>query len=1087
MGDDSARAGWPTLTQASAPAAVPDAPMPHWDRYRDDGLLGEGASGRVYKAWDAKLERHVALKFLRADTAASSMRLVRESQAQARVEHEHVCKVYETGEHAGRPYIAMQFVDGPTLAAASREMSIDDKARLMIGVAEALHAAHQLGLIHRDIKPSNILVERTDRGWKPYVADFGLARELSMLQATMSGAVGTPQYMSPEQARGDNALVDRRSDVYSAGATLYALLVGRPPFEGDSAVAVMARVVGEDPAPPRKLVPALPVDLELIVLKCLEKQPQRRYQTARALADDLQRFLDGNPVTARRATILYKIGKRARKHKGLTAALAVTVAAAAALTAQQLRARYVLKERARLAEQLGRDARDLEAVLRYAYAMPLHDTRPDRARVRQRMKAIEAKAARLGEIGEGAAEYALGRGYLALHDDAAARAHLEAAWTHGQRDAPLRYALGLALGGLYRRALEEAEQLPDAELRALRRREAERLFRDPALQNLRGASDAPSESPAYVEGLIALYEGRRADALKLAAAAATESPWLYEALVLEGRVQVADGDARFDAGDQAGALAAFARAGDAYRRAREIARSDATVYEADCQRGYHEIRARAARGRVDSDVYRRALADCSLALSADPDAEPTLITQAALHASRAAHEIHQGLDPNAEIDQALERSRRARALAPQASAPLTSEAEALKLRAQYQSGSDQDPREALDQARACLQAAAAVAPDAAVYRLLGTVLGMRAEAESARGIDPSESTRQAAAALDQLLAIDPDSVMGWIHLGNVYNTQTDYERLHGREAAPSLKRAADAFARAVALAPGRVEVHDDQGQSFLEQAYYEEDHGRDPRPAYQSAAAAFQRAVEINPSLAFSYSNLGSALAGAADYEANVGIDPRPQVARALVPLSRAAELNPSDAEPPARIGIVHKIAADHLLDHDLDPSAELAAARRALESALALQATTEALCVLADTEVASARWKLRNHRGARAELTRARAAIARAHQLNPGDANTFAAEAELELQLAEAGSGEGRVAAGLAAAERALRINATHGEAAAARARLLLLRARAAIPPERRAAARAAADALAAALREHPLAAHRLDPLLSEAKKLAE
>src|SRR5581483_4500992 len=157
-------------------------------------------------------------------------------------------------------------------------------------------------------------------------------------------------------------------------------------------------------------------------------------------------------------SLLYRFRKRARRHKGLVVALAIALAAVVALTIQQLRSRYLLAERARVARELGRDARDLESILRYAYTMPLHDTRADRARVLERMKAIEAKAARLGEVAEGASEYALGRGYLALHDDAAARAHLEAAWARGQRDAQVRYALGLAYGGLYRRALEEAEQ-----------------------------------------------------------------------------------------------------------------------------------------------------------------------------------------------------------------------------------------------------------------------------------------------------------------------------------------------------------------------------------------------------------------------------------------------------------------------------------------------------------------------------------------------------------------------------------------------------------------------------------------------------
>src|SRR5581483_4346253 len=274
-------------------------------------------------------------------------------------------------------------------------------------------------------------------------------------------------------------------------------------------------------------------------------------------------------------SLLYRFRKRARRHKGLVVALAIALAAVVALTIQQLRSRYLLAERARVARELGRDARDLESILRYAYTMPLHDTRADRARVLERMKAIEAKAARLGEVAEGASEYALGRGYLALHDDAAARAHLEAAWARGQRDAQVRYALGLAYGGLYRRALEEAEQLPVGEPRARKVLDAQRTLREPALANLRAAREAPSESTAYVEGLIALYEGRLDDARKLASTAAEQVPWLYEAHALAGLAHVADGTQRLDVGDRAGALAAFARAGEAYGRALEIGRSDA--------------------------------------------------------------------------------------------------------------------------------------------------------------------------------------------------------------------------------------------------------------------------------------------------------------------------------------------------------------------------------------------------------------------------------------------------------------------------------------------------------------------------------
>jgi len=310
--------------------------IPVSDRYEIQATIGAGGMGKVYKAFDRKLKRMVALKFLHGGDAALEKRFLQEAQAQARVDHPNVCKVYEVGRVDEEPYIAMQFIEGRTLRDAARDLSVREKLELVRDAARAVHAAHQLGLIHRDIKPANILVEQGPLGLRPFVTDFGLARDLEAPGDTIQGTLlGTPQYMAPEQARGELNRLDARTDVYGLGATLYETLTQRPPFDGPTHLITLYRMLNEDPAPPRKLAKDLPVDIESVVLKCLEKDPARRYAGADAVADDLQRLLDGEPVRARPVGPLGKVLRKARRHKISASILA---AAAALLLLPQIRA-----------------------------------------------------------------------------------------------------------------------------------------------------------------------------------------------------------------------------------------------------------------------------------------------------------------------------------------------------------------------------------------------------------------------------------------------------------------------------------------------------------------------------------------------------------------------------------------------------------------------------------------------------------------------------------------------------------------------------------------------------------------------------
>ena len=294
--------------------------------------VGSGGMGEVFKAWDPDLERNVALKYLKHDDPVLVERLMREARAQARVDHPSVGKVYEVGEDDGRPFIAMEFVDGEPLDEAAAGLSLEHKVLLVRKVAEAIQAAHAVGLVHRDLKPANILVIDDDGEPHPYVLDFGIARIEEVAGLTMTGQViGTPGYLSPEQARGDLRAVDRRTDVFSLGVILYELLGETRPFTGDSNVETLVNLMEADPPALRSIKPGIPKDLETVVMTCLEKEPERRYPSARALADDLGRFLDGEPVEARPVSVVERYGRKARKHPWTAAALAAATLALTSL------------------------------------------------------------------------------------------------------------------------------------------------------------------------------------------------------------------------------------------------------------------------------------------------------------------------------------------------------------------------------------------------------------------------------------------------------------------------------------------------------------------------------------------------------------------------------------------------------------------------------------------------------------------------------------------------------------------------------------------------------------------------------------
>jgi tetratricopeptide (TPR) repeat protein/tRNA A-37 threonylcarbamoyl transferase component Bud32 len=294
------------------------------------GELGRGGMGVVYKARQLQLNRVVALKMVLAGAHAGAEQLARfqtEAEAVARLKHPNIVQIYEVGEHDDLPFFSLEYVDGGSLAQriAGKPQPPHDAARMVERLADAMDSAHRQNIIHRDLKPANILL--THDG-DPKITDFGLAKRLEGdSKQTRSGTLmGTPSYMAPEQAHGDTKNIGPLSDLYALGTILYEMLTGRPPFQGTTILETLDLVQKQEPVPPRRLQPTVPRDLETICLKCLQKEPQKRYATASALAADLLRFLGGEAILARRVGRVERLWRWCKRNPKV-AALSASVAA----------------------------------------------------------------------------------------------------------------------------------------------------------------------------------------------------------------------------------------------------------------------------------------------------------------------------------------------------------------------------------------------------------------------------------------------------------------------------------------------------------------------------------------------------------------------------------------------------------------------------------------------------------------------------------------------------------------------------------------------------------------------------------------
>jgi serine/threonine protein kinase/tetratricopeptide (TPR) repeat protein len=1026
-----------------------------WGRFKLEELLGRGGMGDVYKAYDPNLGRYIALKILRHEEPETLKRFIREARAQAQVEHRHVCKIYESGECSGHPYIAMQYIDGKSLKELGQQLTLEEKLRIIKEVALGLQAAHRRGLIHRDVKPTNIMVIQTEEGtWKPFIMDFGIAREQEACGLTSTGIiVGTPFYMSPEHAKGTLVNLDRRSDIYSLGVTMYELLTGIVPFQGDIPVEVLIKAINYDPQPIRKINPAVPVDIETIVMKCLEKDPNRRYSSAKELAADIQRYLDGDLIMARPATLSYRIKRKLVKHKWPSILVGAASLVIIVLIGLWLHTQWTASQRAFIAQQLGQEVEKIESTIRYAHLLPLHNISREKTIIRERIKAIEEKMKKVGKMGFGPGHYAMGRGYMALQEYTKAKAHLEKAWAVDYQTPEVAYELGLVMGELYLKESQMANRIDDKKLREARKKEIEKIFREPAVHFLLQAGQIRDKSQNYIAALIAFYEKKYQKALDILQPAMKDAPegtpWLYEANILEGNIYLTIGREKTNYEE---AMEIFSQAEQAYQRVIKIGESDIQGYV-----GLSRVLERKiwltlhAKGGDLQPLVGNAIGHCQKALDIEPELAEIYVMESSVYRWLGRYQVFTGKNPIPAFNQSVAAAQNALKLQND-----NFEAYAIigiinRFKAQYQMDHGEDPTGAFQLAAWNFNKAIEFNPTYVVaHNGITNVYIRKAQYEMSQGKDPNASLEKAISTLKKALSINPNWVDLYNSLAGALWVKGGVLTAQGKDARSSFLEASQSLEKAIEINPSIVHFYSNLGFVYIDLGRYELNNGFSPSDTLNKALSYFEKAVEINPEGNELYIGLVSVSSIQAEYNYMIGENGAKPVSQAADYFKRGLQVNPSTPLLYIRMAESYITQARYLLEHNQSPLKMLKQAIDLLEKAKTINPKNFEIYVLeGENSLLTARWKLENQQNPGLAFRNAEESLKQAVALNPKNIALHLTRARLNWRKAEWKIFQNQISTsmkyitgGQTCLQEALSINANYAEAYALQGVLMLLRA---------------------------------------------